>query len=470
MANNVNQQSACSKPNGILEPRSVGVLKRLWVRELGLSFKISKLRSCDQLPSSEQFFFAVLRKDIGGSRKLLLENSSNQIFFNELLVIALESGLASILLNELIESEFAKHVPTNQFERLAREIATQTATQDTSDRSFRDLLKILSPVSRDLIWIKGSSLSQVIFKDNNMRRYGDFDVVVPDSKFEETLNLLTVAGFSPDRVPSSCNQIGVGPTDSFADLLLVPTEGLIPSSVTTMKRPGHAPIDVKLGPFDRGLQMCQLNRFFADAIAIDVRGQQFMSPSLLDHMLIGLHTFAKDRFRDWKVLYDIHLLGLELTKQPQLWEKLVDCCKCESIEADAWVGLVMAADRLGTPVPHSVLDALAPNDDLIHRIATMGVSPYFVWNATSLPMLLANAFVSTDKERKLQLLRRAFLPSKAFISKYYNAGRSFGPLHGLILMLAHWAVLMLPGGLVRRTFGPMLWTPKYSFRSGSQSL
>ena len=116
------------------------------------------------------------------------------------------------------------------------------------------------------------------------------------------------------------------------------------------------------------------------------------------------------------------------------------------------MGLSIAVNRFGSPVPREVLQALYVNLRPLAPVTSFISSHAFIWNSTSLPMLIFNALVSTNTKQKLSLLAKSIVPNRTFLMKYYRTreGTSRSLVTSLIL---HWGVLILPGGLVRRTFG-----------------
>ena len=453
------------------ESKSNDQVERLscfWLRQNGFSLQFSKVKKLNQLEISEQLFAAVLRLDRTAVRTLL-QSQEPEKTAAQFLKIVKEAQFALLVMDRLYEMAVVSDFPEVLRSQL-RDLATAQITEQANyDKQFSEILKELSPLCDQLVWIKGTALKQLVYANPNHRQSGDFDVVVRPQALPEVLAKLEGAGFFRLDSEAYCNQIGVGPVDRYEDLLLAPAQGWIPSSAISMCHGSWPYVDVKLGPFDRGVQMHQIERFFADSVISECRKQKFRVPNLVDQMLISLHTFEKDKFKSWKNLLDIHLLAREMESQ-DLWHTLVDRCKLESLSVSAWASLVIASDRLGTAVPSDVLEHLAPNLSFIERWARFTVSPYFVWNATSLPMMLLNATVSGDKERKLTLLRESVFPSRGFLSNYYDkreTGKAQAarlrlagvenPICVIGALLCHWIVLILPGGITRRTFGIYLW-------------
>ena len=436
--------------------QSKQALQGCWVRENGFSLKLQKIATLEQLSQGEKLFAALLRNDAQTARGLVAGDQLDESLA-DLSRVSTDASFAMVVLDRLINLDLINQLPMEFRTTIIQRAQREAADQKMSELGFCENLQRLTPLLPYIVWIKGSSLSCSIYKGENHRLFGDLDMVLHTSKLVEFTALLKNSNFSEIKAPAFCNQLGVGPTDSLIDLTLAPQSLLLQSSLAAFNLRDLPPIDVKLSPLDRGVQMYDLERFFSEAVSLHLGEHMFLGPSLVDHMMICLHTFAKDRFRSWKNLFDIHLLAGEISRKPQLWEYLVLCCKRESIESVAWVGLMIATDRLKTSIPPAVLDQLAPRFSLITQLFAFTISPYFVWNATSLPMMLLNAAISTDGATKFFILSKSFFPSADFISKYYNRGKPVRATQWLTLLAAHWAVLLLPGGLIRRTFGKLLW-------------
>jgi hypothetical protein len=408
------------------------------------------------LSVAEQLLAAILRSDAAAARAILCANQQDTAY-NHLQELLIVNGFARLVLDRLVEFELIGLVPEKHRSNIVGMSMRESVDEEAFRAQFKELLLLLSEYSADLVWIKGAALSLSIYNGGNARASGDFDVVLRPEKFVSVAEAMKRAHFAEIKQPSMCNQLGVGPTDSAGDLTLTPHPQLIPSSVAAFARGNFRPVDIKFGPLDRGVQICEIDRFFSGAVTLEHDGSRFLAPDLVDQLMIALHTFAKDRFKIWKNLLDIHILALELGREPHLWETLVHRCKREAIETDAWAGLILAADRLHAPVPASIFEQLAPSQNLLARLTLFTISPYLAWNATSLPMMILNVAVSSDRKRKLLLLRQTLFPPESFLWQYYHKGMSVPAVTTMLLLVVHWCVLILPGGVVRRTFGPAWW-------------
>lgn len=79
-------------------------------------------------------------------------------------------------------------------------------------------------------------------------------------------------------------------------------------------------------------------------------------------------------------------------------------------------------------------------------------------------MLLLSALAGENRKRKVDMLARSWLPGLKFLSGYYNRGKALSTLDRLRCLLLHWIVMILPAGVVRRTFGPQIWRVHYDPR------
>lgn len=437
--------------------RSGLTLDRFWIRENGLSSKITKIRLYDQLKPGEQLFACILRNDDVSAAQLLKDPGSRHTF-ESLIELSSQNQFARLILDRLFDSELLSFLPEDLRKELTDLAMQETAFQKIIAKRFTELLCSVSALKQHHLWIKGVSLSRMVYSDINHRNYGDLDLVVRREKLVETIQAIIKLGFVVHNSPAFCNQIGVGPLSCAADLLLSPHPDLIPTSALSLRKEGWPMIDIKFGPFDRGIQMLELERCFDEAESLISGGERFFAPNAVDHLMISVHNLDKDRFSSWKNLYDIHLLALKVTDDPIQWSQFVARCKRESIELSAWFGLSLAVDRFGTPVPNVVLAKLRPNGPIWQQQITLTISPFFVWNATSLPMMLANACLSSDWKRKTSMLARSIFPSREFLAAYYSKNRCLTNFSHLPILLLHWLNLLSPGGLVRSGMGKYLWT------------
>lgn len=438
-----------------------------WIRPAGNSLEFSKLKKLDSLSLSDQLFAAVLRKDRIGALEILSKHG-NPLLISEFLrrvsVITFGGLICEHIFQMDLKNEIDQIISIEglQTTKVLREKASVEMTNYARhDQFFSAVLHALEHLSNKAIWLKGAVLSRTLYEMPEHRLSGDFDCLLRREDISTaSRRLVAKFNYSPRLDdPGFCNQIGVGPLHTIEDLFTVPAAGLLPCAVFALTHSDLPAIDIKADPFDRGLQMVELERFYDQALNISWRGQTFLAPQWSDHLMLCLTNLEKDRFQYWKTLFDVHLLCQKLNETPDEWAIFVKRCHLEGINQIAWAGLFLTTDRLHSPVPNEVLHELLPvRQGLFNRTYNFTASPSFVWNASSLPMLLLNAYVSSDKQRKLQLLKKAILPSNQFLHAYYALnGSEDSFLKLLFYRILHFFVLVLPGGVVRRTFGPLIW-------------
>lgn len=432
---------------------------RFSFRENGLSFKFIPIRSYDQLTLGEQLFTCILRNDEAEISRLFRDHKDRTVL-EKLLQLVAENQFARLVLDRLFSNDALQYLPQDLREKLTVLAMQETAFQKKVGKRFAELLGALSALKRHHLWIKGVSLSRTAYDDINHRHYGDLDLVVHREKIVETFEVFKDLGFVAHLSPGLCNQFGVGPVTAVTDFLLSPHPELVQASALCLYKADYPMIDLKFAPLDRGVQMLDFERCFEEAETLTCGSESFYAPNLVDHLLISVHNLEKDRSLRWKNLYDVHMLASKIGDDAVLWYEFVKRCQRESVEFSAWFALSLALDRFNSPVPDVVLAKLRPNQPLWIQQLTLAISPFFVWNATSLPMMLANALVSSDSDRKFKIVVASMFPSKDFLSAYYNENRQISGVKFFPILVWHWLVLLLPGGSVRLLMGHLWATPK----------
>lgn len=468
-------------------------LSKFWVRSLGFSKEFTRIKTLEQLSAAERLFAALLRSDGAEAQAILAGKDGLKVVCEKLADLVRMESLACIVYERLVKlgllQEFQRSNEPSVAEALAsiRRMSMVNASNHYQlDQKFSRVLNVTSEFRDHALWVKGAHLSRTVYEPAYFRHFGDLDVIVEPSRLEPFVESLRRAGFASFNAPAYCNQLGVGPVNRPSDVIKVPLPGWIPTGAITMNRQSDGGlVDIKVGPFERGVQAIEFDRIFADAEEGTCLGINYLGPSRPDHLVIMLCNFAKNRFKTWRTLLDIHMLVISLNQTPQSWQRFVSICKTESVGTVAWVSLKIAADRLKTPIPDSVLSELAPEQSLLTTSFSFTIEPAFVWNSTSLPMMLLNASVSADRKRKFDLLRRSILPSAEFLSSYYGHGQSefcssahapitfpvapestpatMRTIEYLRYLFMHWYVLVMPAGFVRRTFGQKWWSTKPGF-------
>jgi hypothetical protein len=435
--------------------------RKFWVRQHGLSLSLKRIPYLTELSDGEKLFAAALRGDFLEVRNLLTNKLSGAKMLEDFTDLAQKTGFSGLLWEWMIDqelvSDFRRHSLLTGISENAR---FEASLYPNVEQQFCNLLKLCAKHTGHVLWTKGVHLSRTVYAKPYFRQFGDVDVIVHPSELVAFLKTLEEADFYVFKNPAYCNQIGVGPTSHPMDLFIAPSTEWIPTSSLTMHKFGWPIIDIKCGPLDRGLQAVELERFFAEAEERYCLGNRYLGPNTIAHLMILLRNFEKDGFISWKALYDVKLLVDKLNEAPLDWAEFVSQCSNEAIRTSAWMGLSIARDRLNSMVPDFVLSDLEPTNKLVSQYFSFTLGTSFVWNSSSLPMLIMNALTSDDRERKLRVLGKSFVPSRSFLSKYYGRNCQFGPATHFTWLLLHWITLLLPAGAIRQSIGKVIWSQK----------
>lgn len=441
-------------------------LTKYWLRYGGNSSKLFRLDELTKLPPADALLSALLRES-SAIEDLLKDQNAESV--DQFVALVKENSLAGYVLSCVYKrkledqlKELHSSSTTTLISHLSRQAASEAVLYEQFENRFVKFLKRTAALSNRLIWLKGIVLSRTIYGEPNFRLSSDFDCFIEPKLVNEFHVLLTSQGFTDIAGDSGfCNQSGVGPVTELSDLFLSPSDELIPSGVIGYEKPGWPIVDVKFNPLDRGIRMVEQERFIRNATQVEWRSIVFLAPDLIDQLIISLVHFEKDRFKGWKQLLDIKLLVARMDEQPDLWDEFIRRALVEGIDKACWAGLLIAVNRVDAQVPEAVLVTLRKKDEsFFGHLFSFTVTPLFYWNTSSLLMLWANALMSTDSRRKINALNRCILPDKHFLAKYYCGAENISPAKHLLVLPLHWLVLLLPGGIVRRTFGQWLWPIK----------
>ncbi len=408
-----------------------------------------------QMPIEEQIFAALLRED-----KSFFE-SQNIVFSDHwtgVIALAEQQQMASLMVTVMVDLGLAEILLGNKYSlaELKRIATREIINSDCISDRHVEILRKLGPLADQVVFIKGTALAHSVYRNKSMRSHCDLDIVVPEKKFIEVCRVLETSGFQPLTMDAGfCNQKGVGPTQTFADLLLRPANGWTPPAILTFNKPDWPQADLKLSPFDIGMQMAGLEQFFSDSQRIVTNTCSFNVPSFHVQLAVSLYHLNKAHFDSWKYLLDVHLLANKMEAE---WDDFVITCSEEGLRPLAHAGLMLVIDRLHTAVPESVIRSLR-SQSKTSETPVLIIKPSFAWNLNSLPMLMINASTSSDGQRKWNLLLQSLRPSRTFLFTYYfpRNATSRSSLFYPFLLLLHWLTLLLPGGLVRKTYGSLLW-------------
>ncbi len=440
-------------------------LTRYRLRCGGKSQRFFSLSDLSNISAPEAILAALL------SRNAAIENTLVQDveILNKFLDLVSQNELCGFVLESIhllgLEAKFrgltiSHHgVTVDLLTLITRQSALEAIKFEKFESKFASFLELTSSLGPSIIWLKGIVTSRTCYTNPSFRLSGDFDCFVAPKNFSHLYNILRLHDFRVIAGDTGfCNQLGVGPVGSIEELFLVPADDLVPSAVFGFYRNRWPLLDIKFNPLDRGLKMIELERFERNATVVPWRGQKFSAPDLLDQLMISLTHFEKDRFTGWKQLLDIKLLAEKIDSTPELWDEFIRRCAVEGVSTACCAGLSLAQERLGLSNADQVIQALSPKaQGVLQRLLTFSVTPLFYWNTSSVPMLIANAKFSDDSSRKMRVLKESFWPSKQFLSKYYCGGNKLGVMSTAFALVLHWLILWLPGGIVRRTFGKLIW-------------
>ncbi len=438
-------------------------LAKYWVRYGGSSLEIFRIKKLSELSPAESLLSSLLHGNDDVSTMLNSLSLESSDFFVELVK---ENSLASYVLSQSYKSgvdtqlgELHNSSKETLLSILSKQAAWEAVTFERFDNHFVKFLDITADYNDRIIWLKGIVTSRTIYGEPSYRLSSDFDCFLEPKFLTEFDALLRANHFTNIAGDAGfCNQLGVGPVNKLADLFLAPSSEFVPSGVIGYQKPKWPILDLKFNPLDRGIRMVELARLIDNSTLVQWRSRIFLAPDLIDQLLVSLVHFEKDRFKGWKQLLDLRLLTEKMNENPTNWTEFVRRSKVEGIATICWAGLALTHERLKIDIPADILSELtAPKVNIAERLFRFTLTPLFYWNTSSLPMLLASACFSDDRERKANALKSSLLPSKTFLESYYFDGKKFDALQYLIALILHWSVLLLPGGVVRRTFGKFVW-------------
>jgi len=431
--------------------------------EFGSSTKLTRMRALEDLPAPKRLLAFILRKDVDGCQKALAEAKEQQLD-DSFLSGGAASHICTLVYNHILELGIADELEQIELEdgssllSRIREFATQSRLiYERDNELFLALADAIEELREHAVWLKGTALARSLYDDPACRLSQDFDILIEPGKEQAVVRQLISNGFSPvwDN-PGECHQFGVGPIGSLEEISLSPSKEFEFCHNLSFTRIDWPYVELKFDPLDRGLRTNDLNGFFKRTEWISWQGRDFKVPSIRDHLALSLTHFHKHGFVGWQWLYDIHLLASALNKES--WNEVVSQCEHEGIDLSAWAGLELSRDRLGTDVPQEVIDKLSPKKlGALSKVLTFTINTEFLWNSASLPMLLLNAAYLGDGKRKMKVLKETLFPSKSFLSKYYLGKEQMPFLLIPACLFIHWLVVLLPAGVVRRTFGLLIW-------------
>lgn len=419
----------------------------------------------EDLPASERLMLAILRTDAEEARRIiddLAPDAAAAAFVDccqahNLVAFLFDCCSRMMLLETLSNLKYKDR--GSCLKLIKRDVGIAIARYERLNATFRQLNQSFLQAGLHPVWIKGPVMARTFYAQPYFRLSNDFDLLLRPDEYRTVVESLIRNGCRPIwDDPGHCHQFGVGPTGSLDKLSISPSAEIERWHNLSLVHPTGLHIEIKSDPLDTGLRMRELERFHNDCQWLSFEDQKFLAPSLIDHLMLEITHLHKHFFVGWAWLYDIHLLASELNRTPSSWNELVRRCRLEGVSTAAWAVLQLVLDWLDTDVPNNVIEQLAPPScNVAARLLTFTADPEFLWNSSSILDLLQNACFLGDRKRKLEVLAACFFPDAKFLSDYYCNGAAVSPLRMPILLIIHWLIVVLPGGISRRLFGRFIF-------------
>lgn len=436
------------------EEATLSSLAKFWISKPGKRISFAKMPLA--LPSKPDLLFAAILRSDEERIKNFAPSEMPASELESVVRAITTTRFATMVFDTLSENGSISQFPHTFRQELSRMSYRESATRFRADQLFAKFLDVTANYGNDILILKGAGLSRTAYTRPAYRNYSDLDILIRANRTAEVVTALESIGFKRLNIPSDCNQVGAGPIAQVTDLLLSPHPLFVPAALTSLMKENWPVIDVKISPIDRGIQLRNIEQFFDTCVEANFQGRKFFVPDAVSHLMVSLHTLAKDGFDNWRTLYDIHVLCRILNQSPSEWERFTMLCHSESLTSIAWGGLTLSKALLESEIPIEVVDSLAPASTVSHFYAFTRPAK-FIWNSTSMPAMLVNALTSRDAGRRVSTLIRSLIPNKDFLMNYYNGGKPLSPVRSCITLLIHWLVLLFPGGVVRNTFGKSMW-------------
>ncbi len=298
-------------------------------------------------------------------------------------------------------------------------------------RHFREVVDAFSQAGIPLIVLKGIYLADQVYPSAGARLVGDIDLVVPPARANETIDLFTRLGFTPDA----------------------------PFHAAMLEKGRHLP------SFQQGELVVELHFSLTDvdslvplteaelwerAVPAQVADRAVLVLAPEDQLLhLCIHGAIQHQMElDMRFLVDIAVVCGQ-TPQPD-WDTLVArACRLGWARA-VWLALTLAQALLGAPVPATVFPQLlahAPDDAILQTAIAKLFSPQR--NAQTPVRKFAQIWDRAgDEQATLHgIWARLFLPRSVLAHRYHVAPDS--PWLPLYYGARGWELL--------RGYGPILW-------------
>jgi hypothetical protein len=417
-----------------------------------------KLRSYDELSPAQQILWTLLgRPALATDKQQIALTEDDELSLLDILKSTRLAGFVAYNLRNDPTIRESFH-PSDQFEQqLRRLVLHETRDYELSIERFKELYADLQEAAGKVYWLKGTGLAHLVYPSSELRLSGDFDILATPSAASEVEQALLAAGYVSDL--NARTQTGCAPADNIQQVCLQPSSEFVCCDALVFCKKSGQYVELKLDPLDRGLAMVNIEELFKQSVLVQHSGYGINCPGLEDQLLIACVHLRKDNFAEIRRLVDIHLIVRKMQEQYANWNQFADRARKEGLGDEVWIALALASDRLGTKVPQELIRRLQPRG-LVPRWLAFTLSPRFLWNQNSLPMLLASAIFGPDGKRKFHAIRETFLPESSFLAQYYLRKPKANPFALGVCLLMHWFVLIMPSGVIKRTLGVILWKPE----------
>jgi len=422
--------------------------------------KVPHLKSRTQI---EQLICALLREDRNEALDVVPRIAQQTRVADEIVAQFVGSQLFGLLYDRVHSLGLSNHFSTIQTEtgvslltKLRELQALEVVYQEKLNNCLQELADILSGTA-DVQILKGPALARALYPEPHYRHSIDIDLLLKIDEMLPAHKRLVESGFQTVIAdPGFCVQYGIGPTNKIEDLLLSPHPRLLPSASLAFKKPGWPYVELRVDPFESGLLSPDSAGLFDRAVSIKWNDSSLTMPAPPDHLLIELAHFAKHGFSGWHWLWDIHLLARSLSTCD--WSEFVALSRRNELCLTTWAGLEMASSYLGTEIPQAVTSQLCPGrHSWTGRLFAFTVPPILLWNLHSIIEHALGAAFAENAQTRRRILAEIIKPPDEFILSYYFAGKDPGLIGRVFGLLLHWLVIIAPGGLIRRTFGRLIW-------------
>lgn len=295
----------------------------------------------------------------------------------------------------------------------------------------------------ELIVLKGAALAETIYPRPSLRLFGDIDVLIRASDVIRARTLLETLGYAADE-------------GQWRELI----EGYN-CQVNFFKHPERGAVVVELhtqlinNPFFYGMVQFEEAAVWARAESACLAGKSALVLGPEDQLLHLCQHLACHYLAAPRSLRDIDQLCRACAID---WPLFLTIAERSSAKAACFASLYVVHHLLGTPLPQSTLDELAPGFGrrLLEQLAITRASDLTESRTEALRFPLLMQLLETPAARRRAILQILFPSSRWLISHYYfDRYSATVPAHltwqsHLALIAAHWTALFRRLGRLMR--------------------